>query len=785
MKILRKRISVLLLSMCLCHNLFSQKMDIFPDVDETKIQGLISQMTLTEKIYQLNAYYYGSNIYSNANLRLGIPNLIAGECLNGFMGKGATRFPQAIAMASTWDPELIEKMGNVVAQEARAYGVHQCYSPMLAVVRDIRWGRVEESYGEDPFLVGAIGAAYINGLQGRGRLRFDKNHILACAKHYVGDGEPMAGANGAAMDVSEYNLQNIHLYPFRMAIEKAKVSSIMPAHHLLNGVPCHANHHILKEILRDQYGWNGHVISDNQDLWRVKSLFHYAPDNASTAFKAMNAGVHQELDISTENLDYFHRMYGTQSIEEAIKGGLISEDLLNETVAMNLRVKFALGLFDTELPSKKEYLEMKGCPPVYYTNPFGRYRDIDTTKFASIKNIHDGKINWEAINDKSHDKLALEVAEKAIILLKNENNILPLNINELKKIAVIGPNADAVRVGGYGVGKLKYFVTILEGIKKYAGNKAEVKYAEGTGIDTDAPADYDGQFSLELTRSAEDARPKTDIPETQRITEAVEIAKQSDVVILAIGGSEATCRENEDTDYLGLRGRQLELVQKVYATGKPCVVVFLGGRPLAINWVAEHIPGVIQGWYLGQETGTAIANVLFGKINPGGKLPITVPRNVGQVPLFYNKLDGGRPRRIYRSSPEPLFPFGYGLSYTTFQLENMKLEDDQISPDGNTTLSVNITNTGEVAGEEIVQLYIKAWGTERIRPNKELRGFQRVYLEPGQKKTVTFEIGKEQLEYWNEQWLVEPGKYTLYIATDSSDEKLSLNHTNLLVSNKK
>ncbi len=781
---LKTRTFALFISVCLVHNLFSQESDIFPNVGEEKIQELVSQMTLTEKIYQLNAYYYGSNIYSNANLRLGIPNLIAGECLNGFMGSRATRFPQAIAMASTWDPELIEKMGDVVAKEARAYGVHQCYSPMLAVVRDIRWGRVEESYGEDPFLVGTIGAAYINGLQGRGKQRFDKNHILACAKHYVGDGEPMAGANGAAMDVSEYNLQNIHLYPFRMAIEKAKVSSIMPAHHLLNGVPCHANYHTLKEILRDQYRWNGHIISDNQDIWRVESLFNYAPDNATTAFKSMSSGIHQELDINTENLDYLHRIYGKQSIEEAIENGIISEDLLNETVKMNLRAKFALGLFDSEKPLKKEYLEIDGCPPVYYTNPFGRYRDIDTTKFASIKNIHDSKINWKVINDKSHDELALEVAEKAIVLLKNEDNILPLNINEIKKIAVIGPNADAVRIGGYSVGKLKYFVTILKGIKNYVGNKAEVIYAEGAGIDTDAPTDYDGQFSLELTRSAEGARHETDIPETQRIMGAVEVAEQADVVILAIGGSEATCRENEDTDYLGLRGRQMELVQKVYATGKPCIVVLLGGRPLAINWVAEHIPGIVQGWYLGQETGNAIARVLFGDVNPGGKLPITFPRNVGQVPLFYNKLDGGRPRRIYRSSPLPLFPFGHGLSYTTFQLENMKLGSGQIPPDGKTTLSVDITNKGKVAGEEVVQLYIQAWGTERIRPNKELRGFQRVLLEPGQKKTITFEIGKGQLEYWNGQWLVEPAKYTLYIATDSSDEKLNLNKTELLVSSK-
>jgi beta-glucosidase len=757
--------------------LSAQNSSVFPNVDEAKVQELISQMTIEEKAYQLVSYYFGTNIYSNANLRLGIPNLIAGECLNGFMANGATRFPQAIAMASTWDPDLIERMGNVVAKEARAYGVHQCYSPMLAVVRDVRWGRIEESYGEDPFLVGKIGVAYIKGLQGTGEQRFDKEHILACAKHFVADGEPMAGDNGAAMDVSEYNLHNIHIYPFRMAMKGARVSSIMPAHHLLNGIPCHANNFILNDILRGQYGWDGLVVSDNQDIPRLYNLFYYASDPSDAARKSLEAGVHQELDLS---VGFNNRVYGHNLIE-AVKKDIIPEKLLDNAVAVNLRAKFALGLFDTEIPSPDIFVKQDSAPPVYYADHFKRYRGAGISSYNSIKNTHEKNINWKTINDKRSDELALEVAHKAIVLLKNEKNTLPLDSNKLKKIAVIGPNANAIRVGGYSRGELKYFVTILEGIKNYVGDKIEVCYAEGTDIDTERSKNYDIQFEQELTRKAESIVKNTAAPESQKILEAVELARKSDVAILAIGGSEATCRENEDTDYLGLRGRQLELVQAVKATGTPCVVILIGGRPLAINWVAENIPGIIQGWYLGQETGNAIADVLFGKVNPGGKLPVSVPHNVGQVPLFYNKLETGRPRRIYASSPKPLFPFGYGLSYTTFKLDNLILKNACITSNEKTSLSVDITNTGKVPGEEVVQLYIQARNTARVRPKKELRGFQRIYLEPGQKKTLNFEIGKEQLEYWNTNWVVEPGKYTLFTATDSSDEKLQMNNTELII----
>ncbi len=748
---------------------------VLPMEHEDKINALMAQMSLAEKADQLGSYYFGSNIYSNANLRLGIPNLNAGECLNGFMGNGATRFPQAIAMASTWEPALIERMGTVVARESRAFGVHQCYSPMLSVVRDIRWGRIEESYGECPFLVAAIGVAYVKGLQGMGPERFGKERILACVKHYVADGEPMAGDNGAAMDVSDYNLHNVHHYPFRQVFAEAGAASVMPAHHILNGEPCHASNYVMHEILRQHYGY---AVSDNQDLDRLLKLFHFAADKVDTAAKALAAGVHQELDLRTQNLA---RIYDRETIITGVQSGRIPEALVDAAVAMNLRAKFALGLFESEPPTPDLFLENADGPPLLYADHFGIYRGVDKEKFQAVADRVEKRINRTVVNDPRHDALALEVARKAVILLKNKDRILPLNLNRLRRIAVIGPNANALRLGGYSRGKQKYFVTILDGIRKFVGDRAVVEYAEGAAIDTAAPSSHDAVFNLELTRQAEPGAGDAGVPDTEKIRAAVALAAGADVAVLAIGGSEDTTRENEDADYLGLRGRQLELVQAVHATGTPCVVVFLGGRPDPSVWIEENIPGIIQGWYLGQDTGTVIAETIFGKLNPGGKMPVTVPRNVGQVPLFYNKLETGRPRRIYRSNHQPLYAFGHGLSYTTFSLTNLRLDKESIAPDEQAKLSVDLTNTGAMAGDEVVQLYIRAWDARKLRPLKELRGFKRVHLQPGETVTVEFAVGRKELEYWNGTWLVEPGRYSLFVATDSTDEKLKLNQVDIRV----
>ncbi|MDP4289656.1 MAG: glycoside hydrolase family 3 N-terminal domain-containing protein [Bacteroidota bacterium] len=704
---------------------------VFPDKYDARIKQLINQMTLEEKVFQLPSEY------PNANARLGIPNLSANECLHGIRMKQATVFPQAIAMASTWDPELIERMGNVVAKESRAFGIHHCFTPMLSVVRDVRWGRTEESFGEDPFLVGNIGAAYINGLQGRGNERFDRNHIIATAKHFVADGEPMAGGNGASMYVSEYTLQNVHLYPFRMAIENAGVGSIMPAHHLLNGIPCHGNKHIMIDILRNQYHWNGLVVSDNNDIRAMKTTFNYQPDFIAVAKKALEAGVYEELSMSQGWTDF--RMFGDNLIQ-AVHNGQISERLVDNAVTMVLRAKFSLGLFESDIPVNEKFDLIKHPE----NRPSGSLSQEDAEHYEKATYVGEPRKDYkEIIYDKSHQDLALEVAHKATILLKNQNHLLPLNLSKYKKIAIIGPNAVDMRLGGYSA-QPKYYVSIFEGIKKFAGSQSDVRFAKGCDIMNDS---------------------------TNLIPAAVELAKQSDICILALGGSEETCRENEDADNLNLTGRQMDLVQAIYATGKPCVVILLNGRPMSIEWIAEKIPAILEGWYLGQETGTALADIIFGKVNPSGKLPITFPRNVGQVPLFYNKLQTGRPRKIFQSDPEPLFPFGYGLSYTSFAIDQIKLKDKTISPDGKTALTMTIKNTGNMDGEEVVQLYIHDLVSEFVRPLKELRGFQKVFLKAGESKTIRFEIGKKQLEYWNEKWVVEPGAFELMVGTNSVDLK--------------
>ncbi len=703
-----------------------------PNTSKQRIQALIDQMTLEEKVHQL------ATQYPNANMRLGIPNLSANECLHGIKMDSATVFPQAIAMASTWDLDLIERMGHVVAKESRAFGIHQCYTPMLAVVRDIRWGRTEESYGEDPYLVGKIGAAYIRGLQGMGDKRFDENHIMATAKHFVADGEPMAGDNGAAHDISDYTLHNIHLYPFRMAIQEAKVGAIMPAHHLLNGVPCHANNHIMNDVLRNEWGWDGLVVSDNGDLRSLKRVFHYVPDWQHAARKGLEAGIHQELALFQGWSD--HRMYGDFLIGGVDKG-VIPEPLVDNAVSHVLRAKFQMGLFDKDV-SKDERFDVIKHPD--HGEP-DKVSQQDAEMFKKALYVGIPEDDWrETVFNQDHNDLALEVAHKSIVLLKNEEHLLPLKKGSYKKIAVVGPNGKAMRLGGYSPDLPKYYVNIVDGLKAYLGDDTEVAFAQG----------------CDFTASTAD------------IPEAVRLASASDITIVTIGGSEETCRENQDRDDLGLPGPQQKLVEAIHATGKPYIVVLLNGRPLSIEWIAENAKAIVEGWYLGQETGRAIANVLFGEVNPSGKLPISFPRNVGQVPLFYNKLETGRPRNIYNSNHEPLFAFGFGLSYTSFELGSPVLSHKTIAVGEKATVTVKVSNTGSYKGEEVVQLYIRDLMSTRVRPLKELRNFARITLEPGQTGEVALEVGPQQLEYWNDgEWKVEPGEFEIMVGVNAVDLK--------------
>jgi beta-glucosidase len=716
-----------------------------PDLGiEERVDDLLSRMTTVEKAHQLASFF------PNANVRLGIPHMQAGEALHGVCLPLATSFPQAIALASTWDPDIIEEMAAIIAKEARALGVHHVYSPMLGVARDARWGRTEESYGEDPYLAARIGVAFIKGLQGTGDERFDENHIIATAKHFVADGEPIAGLNGSAYDTSERILHEIHLPPFKAAVEEARVGCIMPAHHSLNGIPCHANAYIMNDILRESYGFDGFVVSDNNDIFNLMNLMHVAKTWTEAARLSLDVGVDTEL--AWERPWDTGRAYG-EWLVRGVKNGKIPTQLLDRAVKNVLRAKFSLGLFEdgSEIPEWQDY-ELSGekgkkdYKVVTYSDSI-RGRDLGGDYFNTLDRLTNPRDNYEEIlNDPTHNDLALQIAQKAITLLKNENNFLPLDTGSLNRIAVIGPNADEELLGGYSTPMARYFVSVLDGIRNFVGEGIKVIYAEGVSIE-----DF----------------------ERENIHEAVAIAQKSDVAIVVLGGNEITCKENEDRDHLGLVGHQQALVEAVYATGTPVVVVLLHGRPLAIEWIKDHVPAILDGWYLGQETGNAVADVLFGKVNPGGKLPMTVPRNVGQAPIYYNIMRAGRPGRYFRSEAEPLWAFGHGLSYTTFDYSNLEVTSTSST---SATVTVDISNTGKRRGDEVVQLYIRDEFASVVRPAMELKGFRRITLEPGETRTLTFGLDNNAFSFYDEKtkaWIVEPGDFTIMTGSSSADIRMS------------
>lgn len=709
---------------------------------EERVEDLLVRMTIEEKAVQLASFF------PNGNVRLGIPHMQAGEALHGVALKHATSFPQAIALGSTWDPGLIKEMANIIAKEARALGVHHVYSPMLGVVRDPRWGRTEESYGEDPYLVSRIGVAFIKGLQGTGEQRFDENHIIATAKHYVADGEPIAGLNGAAFDISVRMLHEIFLPPFKAAVEEARVGSIMPAHHSLNGVPCHANKYLLVDLLRDTYGFDGIVVCDNNDILNLRRFMRVARTDEEAALLSLEAGVDSELAWEQPWDD--GRAYGAPLLR-GVEEGTIPVSLVDAAARNILTAKFRLGLFDTgdEVPAWQDYAISgdKGSEDyeeVSYSESI-RGSDVDNDYFNRLDRLSKVWDNYEEIlNDPAHNRKALEVARKAIILLKNDNDVLPLDKNKLSRIAVIGPNADIEVLGGYSTPEARYFVTVLEGIKNFVGNDVEILYSEGASL-------------VDL--------------EKENISEAAAAARKSDIAIVVIGGNELTTKENEDRDDLNLVGKQQELVEAVYATGTPVVVVLLHGRPLSIEWIKNNVPAILDGWYLGQETGNAVAEALFGELNPGGKLPLTVPKNVGQVPLYYNSLPPGRKGRYFDSSAEPLFPFGYGLSYTTFEYRNLSVNPTSAT---SAEVAIDVMNTGSRAGDEVVQFYVRDEISSRTRPLMELKAFQRITLQPGQNITLSTTLEKDAFAFFEEgrhDWVVEAGEFTIMVGSSSQDIK--------------
>jgi len=649
------------------------------------------------------------------NTRLGIPILFHEECLHGHAAPRGTSFPQAIALASTWDPVLVRDVFAATAAEVRARGAQQCLAPVLDLARDPRWGRTEETYGEDPYLVSSIGVAAIQGFQGVDPF-IDKSHVVATAKHFAVHGQPEGGTNVAPGNYSERVIREYFLKPFKAAVEEGGVQSVMPSYNEIDGIPSHGNKHLLDDVLRREWGFPGVVVSDYFAIADLNVLHHIVSNNDEAAKLALESGVDVELPFGNA----YH------SLIKQVREGKVSQGDVDRAVGRILRLKFLTGLFDD----------------------------------ASVDPDYAEKIT----NNAEHQQLALKAAHEAIILLKNQNNLLPLDRTKYKRIAVIGPNAAELHLGGYSDNPGRG-VSILQGIKNKVGSTAEVLYSEGCKI-TETPPDWNAD-KVVLGDPALNAK---------RIAAAVQVSKKADIVMLVLGENEQTSREawapthEGDRDNLDLLGNQDDLVKAILATGKPTAVFLIHGRPNSINYIAANVPAVLDGWYLGQETGTAVADVLFGDYNPGGKLPITVPRTVGQLPDYYYQKPSAK-REYLGTSTQPLFPFGYGLSYSTFKYSNLRLAPDTIGPQGQTKISVDVTNTGKSRGDEVAQLYIRDEVSSVTRPVKELRGFQRISLDPGQSHTVEFMLGPEQLSFLDHdmQRVVEPGTFKIMVGGSSVD----------------
>lgn len=669
-----------------------------------------------------------------ANTRLGIPVLFHDEALHGLEGPQATSFPQAIALASTWNPELVERIMAVTAAEARARGTHQVLAPVVDIARDPRWGRIEETFGEDPYLAGQMGMAAVRGLQGTDT-RVPAPKVIATLKHMTGHGQPESGTNVGPANVGERTLRDFFLPPFELALKEGHARSVMASYNEIDGIPSHVNKWLLGDVLRGEWGFDGVIVSDWFAIQQLIDRHHVAADKAEAARRALEAGV----DIELPDVDAY------ATLVEQVRQNRLPVAAIDAAVRRLLRAKFDLGLFENALVDPAAADRISGAA--------------------------------------SSRPLALEAARQAITLLKNTGNALPLAKSGLSRVAVIGPHASEVLLGGYSGGP-RQPVSILEGVRAKVGSGVRVAYAEGVRITEDSTFTKQPQPHMGGTRSHE--RWSTDrvvmadsASNAARIQAAVALATQSDVVILVVGDNEFTSREAYeethlgDRSSLGLPGQQNQLVRAVAATGKKVVLVLMNGRPASIPDLVPMVPAIVEGWYLGQETGTAMADVLFGDVNPGGKLPLTVARDVGQLPIFYDHKPTALRGYVF-GEIDPLFVFGFGLSYTTFGYSEPRLARGSIATDGRTTVSVDVANTGTRAGDEIVQLYIRDRVSGATRPVKELKGFERVSLEPGASRTVTFEIGPDQLSYHGLEMkrVVEPGWFDIMVGGSSVDVKI-------------
>jgi beta-glucosidase len=669
----------------------------------------------------------GSAEYANAvqkwlkeNTRLGIPTVFHDEILHGAMSGGSTVFPTPLSMSSSWDTDLVSKVFTVAARQTRIRGTQHVLGPNMDLAREMRWGRTEETYGEDPYLTSRMIVALVNAIQGNATYanpKIDDTHVIATGKHFAGHGQPENGTNIGPVNLSERLLRETHFVPFEAAVKEASLFSIMPAYHEIDGVPVHANKWMLDTLLRKEWGFKGTIVSDYYAMTELEGRHKVVANLAEAAKQSLEAGLDIELPDPNVN----------KTLVEQVKSGKIPQALVDQAVSRILYQKFQLGLFE---------------------NPY-----VDVNKAVQM-------------TDTAEDRaLAADAARRSIVLLKNQNNALPIDKTKLKSIAVIGPNANKAHLGGYTDPNPPRTVSILDGVKTKVGSGVKVNYAEGVKI-TKEGGNWFGDTNT-LNDAASDQK---------LINEAVKVAKSSDKVILVIGGNEDTNKEGwadnhlGDRDSLELVGRQNDLVKAVLATGKPTVVFMINSGPLAINYVAENVPAILEGYYLGEETGTAAADVLFGDYNPGGKLTVSFPRSVGQLPIYYNHKPSARRGYLF-STTSPLFAFGHGLSYTTFKYSNLKITKPKIGADEETTVTVDITNTGKIRGDEVAQMYIRDEISSVTRPVKELKDFARISLNAGETKTVTFTITPKKLQFYNREMkrVVEPGTFQIMVGGNSVD----------------
>lgn len=731
-------------------------------IDE-RVEDLLGRMTLEEKIAQMNMNGMGeyrqlphgagvvespfisvqeiarmsseTKRYARENTRLGIPPIQIGECLHGQLAMGATIFPQAIAQGSTWNPALVERMASVIALEASASGVDQALSPLFDLAREPRYGRTEECYGEDPYLVARMGVAFVEGMQGKAE--YTRVHgiapgkLMCTAKHFAGYSVPAGGINLAPSSLGEREMRTLHLYPFEKVVKDANVCAVMPSYNEVDGMPAHSNRWLLTDVLRGEWGFSGYVFTDYGGLSQLHNFHHVAADASEAAVMGINAGV----DLEAARPDAYARL------SDLVKAGKVKEEQIDAAVRRILRAKFMAGLFDKPYPDPERLSEVVHRP--------------------------------------EHVALALEVAQESAVLLKNDSALLPLDASKLKSIAVIGPNADQVQYGDYTYTRdNRSGVTILQGLRDRLGSRVQINYAKGCNI---TGSDRSG------------------------IAAAVEAASKSDVAVVVLGETSVILSglgwgvglgENEPRDpfvsgegydltSLDPPGVQRELLQAVCATGKPVVLVMVHGRPWSIDWEKDHVPAILEAWYPGEQGGNAIAGILLGDVNPSGRLNCSVPRSVGHLPVTYDYKPSARginrepgtpekPGRDYVfSSPTPLFAFGHGLSYTTFEYSDLKIDNNASAK--TVRVSVSVRNTGSRDGKEVVQLYVNDRVSSVTTPQKMLKGFDKIELKAGEQKTVSFDLPYGELALWNAsmQHVVEPGEFAVMIGRSAEDIALS------------